>query len=1161
MPNKPRYEKLEPIDHILRRPDTYVGSKRIEDIEEYVFEVSPDCSDGAPKEGNRGATAGEDGKLVKKHIQVSPAFVRIFQEILSNAVDNIERPPEASTIKPMSYIHVSISDYEISVTNDGAVIPIEINEYDIYNPTLIFGNLLSGSNYNDEVERFTVGRNGLGAKLTNVLSVKFTVECLDPLRKVKFSQTWENNMKKINPPEITPSKAVNGYTKITWVPDFKWFNMEMITLEIKEYLSAFVLNASLTTGLKKTTLDIISDTEGGEKICSIKLPNKYDRYFSLMGDDNPEILKLEDENSRVLITSSDTGFEVHSFVNGLRTRDGGTHVNAWLNAVFNPLLSKLNHKDIKLTTKDLKPFFRFVIITRIGSPEFDSQEKNRLTLPVKVENIPESKIRAITKWSVWSKIKMLITTTQQKAVGKMLAVNKSRHPIIDGYDKANHAGGPRKNDCSLIVCEGLSAKTFCVEGIRFGIDGLPGKGRDFYGIYPLKGKILNTRNASPVNIGKNAVIVDLITILGLDYNRPTKLDKLNYGRLIIITDADTDGIHIEGLLLNFFQTLFPELLKIGFVLSMKTPLVKIGNFNKNKQRYFYDSHEWNHFIKTTTLPKNIDIKYHKGLGTIKASEIGNVFGKRIIKYKLDKETENMFIVAFDKNHSEARKHLIAEYSESLEELEMPESLPMEASAQNETAVAPTVLTTGASRLSVDFFNPKNKTEDPLTQTMFLSEYLQLELPKFYYDDCKRSLPHAIDGLKESQRKIVYTAKLRGLHKTELKVAQFAAAVAEKTAYHHGEQNLANTIINLAQSFVGSNNIPFFTEGGGFGSRLVGGKDAASPRYIFTKTVPCFTAMFPEEEEELLTKRQEDGEIIEPHFYTPTLPVILINGAKGIGTGWSSSCPMFKPSDVLHAARLWMESKFKIGNTRSKFEKFVHTMMPWYRGFTGKIARIDDRRFVTSGKFETKTTKTGQILKITELPIGEWTSDFVEWLLSKNIDHDNRSTTQTVDIEIKGIEDISEIEKKLTSKLSLENITVFDELDVIKEVDIVDIFDIWGEAKIAIIAKRKASQLDQLAKDKQIATIKSKFIVAVKRREIDLTSDLQTILSNMETITTDVDEQKILLDMNVRSLTYEKHKSLQDQIKNITEQIKILSRKNEQDLWEEDVMKLEHYEIF
>lgn len=1144
MSTKPRYEKLDPIEHILRRPDTYVGSKRIEDIEEYVFTVDP-------PEGASGAQQScTGGKLVKKHFQVSPAFVRIFQEILSNAVDNIERPPEVSSIKPMSYIHVTISDYEISVANDGAVIPVEMSAYGIYNPTLIFGNLLSGSNYDDEIERFTVGRNGLGAKLTNVLSVKFTVECLDPLRKVKFSQTWENNMKEINPPEIITSKAVNGYTKITWVPDFKWFNMKIITPEIKEYLSAFVLNASLTTGLKKTILDIISiDKTGKEKVCGIKLPNKYDMYFSLMGFDNSEVLKLEDENSRVLIMSSDTGFEVHSFVNGLKTRDGGTHVNAWLNAVFNPLLSKLNpknDKDIKLTAKDLKPFFRFVIITRIGSPEFDSQEKNRLTVPVKVDNIPENKIRTITKWSVWSKLKMLITTTQQKAVGKILAANKARHPIVDGYDKANLAGGSRKNECSLIVCEGLSAKTFCVEGIRFGINGLPGKGRDFYGIYPLKGKILNTRNATPVNIGKNAVIADLITILGLDYNRPTKFDKLNYGRLIIITDADTDGIHIEGLLLNFFQTLFPELLKIGFVLSMKTPLVKIGDFNKNKQRYFYDSREWNLFIATTKLPKTIDIKYHKGLGTIKATEIGNVFGKKLIKYKLDKETEHMFIVAFDKNYSEDRKRLITQYSESLEELKTPQ---VDAPQQGQET-------------EQHFVDVINKTEEPaLSQTMFLTDYLQFELPKFYYDDCKRSLPNAIDGLKESQRKIVYTAKLRGLHKTELKVAQFAAAVAEKTAYHHGEQNLANTIINLAQSFVGSNNIPLFTEGGGFGSRLVGGKDAASPRYIFTKTTPCFTALFPEEEEDLLERRQEDGETIEPYYYTPTLPIILINGAKGIGTGWSSTCPMFNPDDVLHASHLWMESQFKLGDTRFKFEKFVNTMIPWYRGFAGKITRIDDQKFITSGNFVTKTTKTGCVLKITELPIGEWTSDFVQWLLNKNIDHDNRSTTQTVDIEIKGNVDISEIEKKLTSKLSLENITVFDEFDVIKEVNIIDIFDIWGNAKIAIIAKRKASQLKQLAKDKRIATIKSKFILAVKQREIDLTSDLQTILFNMAVITTDVNEQKLLLDMNVRSLTYEKNKALQEQIKNITEQIKVLSRKNEKDLWEEDVIKLEHYKIF
>jgi DNA topoisomerase-2 len=1062
--NQTKYLKLDHVSHILSRPDTYVGSKIIEKISEYVFSID---------------------QIIKKEIEISPAFVRVFQEILSNAVDNNER----TSNKKMSYISVEITKSEISIKNDGAVIPIEKNKECLYYHSLIFGHLLTGSNYDDEEKRFTAGRNGLGAKLTNVLSTEFIVEAVDSEKKLKFFQKWTNNMKNTKDPSITKSSLKNGYTKITWTPDFKWFGMKELKKDQIEFLTYLVLNAGMVTGLEVSVNKTI-------------LPNKLTEYFNLMVSPPNEMLKLSDENSKVFVVSSETGFESISFVNGIRTKNGGKHVLAWTDAVCKPIIDKIAKKKStsKLTVKDVKIFFRFLIVTRISNPEFESQEKNELKTVIKVNPITTSQVTKILSWSIGKNLKELILKKETNIAVKEIALKKTKHPKIDGYDKANYSGTNKRKDCTLIVCEGLSAKTFCVEGIDNGIKGLVGKGRDYFGIYPLRGKILNTRNATPSIISKNVVVTNLINILGLDYKKPKNFDKLNYGHLIILTDADTDGIHIEGLILNLFHSLFPEILKTNFILSMKTPLIKIGLDN-----YIYDERSWRQFIKKKSI-KQLQIKYHKGLGTIKQNEVKKVFGKKMLQFNEDKNSDRFFAIAFDKEESDERKKWLSEYSP----LENNQKYPTLDDEKDELIKFP------------------------------ISRHLNTELIKFFHDDCKRSLPNAIDGLKESQRKIVFTVKLRD-DKKPVKVAQLAASVAEKTSYHHGEQNLANTIVNLAQSFIGSNNLQLFTEDGMFGSRLEGGKDAANSRYISTKKINYFDLLFPEEDDQLLIQKEEDGIKIEPFYYVPTIPILLINGSTGIGTGWSCSCPLFNPKDVLKASKLWMMNK------RSDFESFVSSMIPWYRGFKGKIEKVGNDKFKTFGIFSTKNN----ITTIKELPIGLWTSSFIEWIEEKNIKYINRSTPENVDIEIHD-ELPNNFETKLNSSLSLENIVVFDEEDFIKKVTLIDIFDIWGKSKLELLKKRKETKLEKLNFEKNIMELKYNFILAVKSKKIDLTDELKNILEKLAKITKIDSEQKLLLDMNVRSLTLEKCSELLKRLSDLESEIKNLQKKTEKDLWNSDL---------
>lgn len=1070
-----KYIKQDPITHILTRPDMYVGSKGFDRQQVYVY---------------------TNETIVSREVSVSPALVRTFVEILSNAIDNMERE-----VSKMTYISVELSATHCEIRNDGAVIPIEQNEVEtgkgkkelIYNHSLIFGHLLSGSNYDDTEKRYTSGRNGLGAKLTNVLSTSFTVEGVDPANKAKLVQTWTNNMRSTDGPKVTKSSRVNGYTSIKWSWDCEWFGMKKgLPQDTQDLLAMHVLNASLLTGLKVT-------------FNGTKLPNKLASYFDLLsGCSTSDILKLENDHSRVFVIPS-SEFEAISFVNGIQTKNGGKHVNAWVEAVCRPVIEKLkggkSSGSSLLTIKDVKPYFKFLVVTRIPNPEFESQEKNELKTPIKADPITSYQVAKIMKWPISEALKGLMLSKEKKQVTKAIAAS-ARHPVIDGYDRANNAGGAKGKDCTLIVCEGLSAKTFAVDGISKGLGGK--KGRDWFGIYPLRGKLLNTRNATPTAIKNSAVITNLMKIIGLDYGNPDKLEKLNYGRLCIITDADVDGIHIEGLILNFFHSLFPALLKRNFVISMKTPILRVG------KTYYFDERSATTALQNKGRDK---VKYYKGLGAIEPKETDKVFGIKMLQFEEDKASDDSFKTAFDKAESAERKGWLSQYN------------PHD------------------QRRTLD-------DEDSKTEMIKfpISTHLHRELIKFFYDDCKRSIPSALDGLKESQRKIVYAAKKCNLRSADTKVAQFGADVAKHTNYHHGEENLFKTIIKMAQTFPGSNNIPLFAELGRFGTRLEGGEDAASPRYIKTNVVPEFNNLFNPLDDALLDMREDDGDFVEPYHYVPTIPLLLVNGCVGIGTGWMCSMPQFNPKDVATACRLWMSD-------RHEFIEFAKTMKPWYNGFSGNIEKVGETKFQTKGVY----TERNGVIHVTELPVGLWNSKFQKILDEKEVRYNNRSTPTKVDYEIFADAnfDMKDFEKKMCTPLNLDNIVVFDKDDKIAKVTLVELFDMWGDARLTLNRKRKAALIADLDKRTRIATCKSKFIKAVKAKKIDMTSEEKKIvdLIKSEGIAKDESDIKMLLDLPVRTLTEERRKELELSIEKIASERAVLAQKTDVDMWVEDVAKL------
>jgi DNA topoisomerase-2 len=868
------YEELDLHGAVLLRPDTYVGCTFSQHEKEYVSQ--------------------EGWGISLEDIAYVPGLLRIFVEALSNVIDNKWRGEQKGVHSTKIKVNINKETGQTRVWNDGLAIPIQINKKSgLYNPEMIFGRLLTSSNYNDKEKRLTSGRNGLGIKLTNIFSICFRVKIYDPISRKFYEQEWRDNMTIKSNPKISNRNLKSGYTEVTWIPDFKRFGISGYDKNTIELFQRYIADMAMITG--------IPTFYNGEKVPVRHLLD----YSKLYKRGNvTESLQIKTKDCHVVLTPSDGSYEVISYVNGVHTKDGGVHVKDWTEALFRPLVNKFNRPNKpSINIKDVRQFFRVFIMCVIPNPQFDSQSKTRFTGPSIETEVLGKHINALWKWDFVKKVKEIIEGKEMMFLVKTEKTTK-KFRKIEGYDRANFAGGKKSLDCTLILCEGDSPKSYAVQGIDEGIDYGSGRrvGRDYFGIMPLRGKLMNVRRkANPEDIAKNKVIRGIIQALGVktsvDYNVDSNLATLNYGRVMILADADVDGIHIQGLIFNIFHHLYPTLLeREDFMVSMQTPIVKVRMDRRDFS--FYSEQEYQEFMEKNK-DRKYTVKYYKGLGTSEDHEITETFGKRVIQYHKDENTDRNMDKVFHGKCADKRKEWLTTY--------VPGTI----------AIA-----------------PEDRSERLIR--MDYTNFIDTELIKFSIADCARSIPHLMDGLKNSQRKILYACILKNLKHSgnTMKVAQLSGFVAENTNYHHGEQNLWDTIIHMAQNFVGSNNIPLLYRGGQFGSRLLAGKDAASARYIFTKLDSLTRFIFRQEDDVLLERMVDDGDIVEPKFYVPIIPMLLVNGCiAGIGTGWSCSLPCFNPLDIINCVRIWLNC-----NGKAFEEKDGVTIS--YEIDTGKKRQID-----------------------------------------------------------------------------------------------------------------------------------------------------------------------------------------------------------------------------
>lgn len=1135
--SKSRYTKKDPIGHILDRSDMYVGSTRLRNIEEFIAEKK-----------------GSSYSIFRKMISTSPAILRIFVEPLSNAIDNVARSKKAKIKMTKIYVNIDPKTGETSIWNDGDIVPIEKNEEeDCYNHSLIFGQLLTGSNYDDTEDREDIsGRNGLGVKLTNVFSTNFKVEGVDPKNGKKLVQEWSNNMRETTNPKVTISKEKIGYTKVTWTPDFSQFGMKKYSPDIVKLYTRYVIDTAM---LSKVKVYLNDDLVPVDNLLS------YAKLYDSEYDDN---LLIKTKTSEVLITPSDE-YQTVSFVNGVYTRLGGQHVDSWSEAIFRPIVNEFNKKKNrpKIDITNVKRFFRLFIVSSVVRPEFDGQDKNKLESPAVTAEVKKTHISKIMKWSVMDNIEEIIKGKEMVVLKK---VERKRGQKVDNedYERANNEGGKYASECTLIFCEGLSAKTCAVAGIQKGAYGK--SGRDWFGIYPLTGKFLNVREKEATLISKNKVVTEIIQVLNLkydvDYTLEENFKKLRYGKIMIMTDADKDGIHIEGLLQNFIHAIFPSLFKRkeSFIVSIKTPIARV--FKPRSDLLFYDERKFRTYVaKQGKGFGKKSYKYYKGLGTINGVDVPDIFGEKIVEYENDEDTDSNMIKVFHKKYADARKEWLGSFD-----------------------VSKSISLDDMGKVSV----------------MKVSDFLNYEMIKFSHASCKRGIPNLFDGFKESQRKIYYGAKKKKLKYSGIsyKVAQFSGYVAEHTEYEHGEQNLPDTIHHMAQEFVGSNNIPLFYRGGQLGTRSSGGKDAASGRYTYTKMDMLSHLIFREEDDPLLDYRMSGDDKIEPYFYVPIIPMILVNGCRGIGTGWSSDIPCYNPIDLIAAIKVWLEQegeviiedeeedeKGEFGITRVSLFPEIH---PWYRGFTGKIEKQTENRYITKGTIDIIKGK----YVVSELPIATkggngWINNFrntCEKLEEEKqiTSYKNYSTqnfpyfiiTESKDGIVPNIENL-----KLSSYIYTSNMVLFNEKEQPKKYkDVDEILDAFCVMRYLYYGKRKKFILAKLKDEETFLRNKARFIREVMSKERGVKLDIMNVEESLVVKELDIrkydkyfkgeneeEEEEVskksgydyLLDMKVRTFTAERVKKMNKELDGIREKIKVLDTKSLTDLWIQDLNEFEN----
>jgi DNA topoisomerase-2 len=1068
------YRKHTHREHILSLPDTYIGSIENTSEEHYVV--------------------GNDEFTAKTITNFNPGFYKLIDELLVNAHDHVVRLRTRSSKDPVKHIDISSDGKTFTIRNDGESIDVEKHpEYGVYIPQLIFGELLTSTNYDKSEKKLVGGKNGYGVKLVNIFAKRLELTVVDSKRQLKYTQVFEDNMSKVGVPTVKSCKT-KPCVQIVWTPDFAKFGWkDSIPDTLLEVVRRRVYDLAMTVGkdVRVTWCDTLVKFRDLTSYVSWYLPKD-----ATILTDNPQL------HWHIALSDSpiDKAFNV-SFVNGIWTRSG-KHVDEITNQVVSHFVSYIEtKKKIKVKPALVRDSLAVFIYCFVENPAFSSQTKEVLTSKVSCKLSEDFLKKAVSKLGIMDKVLEAQNVKDSKAEKKTDGKKLCKISGIPKLDDAVYAGSSKSQDCILILTEGDSAKAMALSG-------LSQEQRKFYGVFPLRGKLLNVKDTSARKVEQTEEIANMKKILGLESGKKyLDLKSLRYGSILIMTDQDYDGSHIRGLLINMFHELWHELISIpGFITYMATPIVKATR--ASKMQAFYTQHEYEEWRKTDAS-RGWKVKYYKGLGTSTRDEAKEYFKTmNVVSYGYTgKPSDQSIELAFNKSMADDRKDWLKTYSKS------------------------EIIKTGS--------------------TVSYSDFVNKDLIHFSNYNLERSIPNVMDGLKTSQRKILFSALKRNL-KSEIRVAQFAGYVSEHSGYHHGEASLNDAIIGMAQDFVGSNNIAWLVPQGQFGTRLQGGKDAASPRYIHTYLQPYISTLVPSDDFGCLTYRDDDGLLVEPEWYAPILPMLLVNGARGIGTGYSTYIPPCNPKALLSALKSWLEDETPLSTIE---------LQPWFQGFSGSIVKTDkDYTVKGSWKIEKDT------MVITELPIETWSSDYKEYLdkletegTIKEFSDTSTDTNVCIRVKLTGnAEHTAILEKSLTTKLKLTNMHAFNSAGVIRKYDTLNtILEEFAGVRLDLYRKRREFLLAEMRAKLPYHENVVRFIVQQSKEQPvpDLrrkTREDCDALLEKDKFAKINDSFDYLMDLPFKSLTLAVAKKHQDDLDKLRLAIRDMEDMDAEMLWLDDI---------
>jgi DNA topoisomerase-2 len=818
---------------------------------------------------------------------------------------------------------------------------------------------------------------------------------------------------------------------------------------------------------------------------------------------------------------------IFSTVNGVITYSGGTHqtiANEYFTDAVDALAAQLRKDSgCLLNINQFSRHFVVLVFLKQNQPKFDSQNKARL---VSDAVMPPLSIKELKDFLAGTPFLSAHTTSVTgklaQDVNKEIKQMQKKKGLFGTLTKLVEAVGSGKGHYTLIVTEGDSAKALA-------LNSLSNEQRKTFGVFPLRGKILNVRN-NLKKLQSCKELQELFAAIGIEVGKKyVNVDELRYQRVLIMTDQDADGSHIKGLLINAFESLWPSLVrsKAGFLSVFSTPLIRVHLKSSKQYLSFYSKNEFNEWLQKQPPSVSYTAKYYKGLGTSTTSEGKEYFQdleKNVMKVLVVDSDKQLLENIFLSQEVEWRKNWLTRAAPHSEELDLDRS-------QN---------------------------------IMTVSDFINKEMIHFALLGNLRALPHAIDGLKPSQRKILWACLKRNL-KESIKVAQLSGYVSEVSSFHHGEASLQQTIIKMAQDFIGSNNINLLVPEGQFGSRQQSGSDHAASRYIFTKLSRFARLVFPAQDDELLNYVEEEGQQIEPLFYVPVVPLLLCNGSVGIGFGFANSTPMFHPLDVITAVRRLLNGEAA--------EHVCRDLVPWAVGFRGLIQRSESgTAFDAIGRYSVRRKDSHLIVRVEDIP---WTMSIEDFRghLAKLTNEEkvlkvaDYSGANHVDVDVvispsSNVQTGDDIENLLGLTTRIQcNSTVFSPDGIVHPLgdQVLPILKWHYELRLSLYRQRKELYVQNMREHLEQLRSTRTFTQKLRTGEIDFTKasddDLHDLCRQWGLVRVS-GSYDYLLKRPISFFTKTSVAKLEENIESVEVDIERLTKTSPEDLWVSDLDKLQ-----